>query len=112
MKNALVWDRPWKLRHRHRIEFQRVVCIERYLKVKLRPFVSTSNVRNECALQLNLVSAYYVRAMCRYLEPVWIRFFLGPGETSESSTVETDRWHPRYPQLRSISWQYVTLPDS
>ena len=60
-----------------RNEFQCPCLHQRYLKVKPKLFIETNNIRDECALQSSMVSAYYARTTCWYPEQVGIHFLKG-----------------------------------
>ena len=54
-----------------------LVCIERYIKIKLKVLFGTNNVRDECALQSNLLSVYVARITSQYVDLVGIDFLEG-----------------------------------
>ena len=78
--------------HRRGANVNALACIERYLKAKPKLGIDTINARDECALQSSLVPAYCIMHVPLLAPGTGHNTLLGgPGETSESPSVGTDR---------------------
>ena len=54
-----------------------LVCIKRYIKIKLKVLFGTNNVRDECARQSNLLSVYVAHITSQYADLVGMEFLEG-----------------------------------